>query len=200
MKVDIKVQIPRTIKTKVEAGDVINPLSVTENGTYKAPLGVRGYNPVIVDVPIPEGYVKPEGTLEIVENGEYDVSNYATANVSVTMPQLYAPTISLEGDTLTIVENEDNGEFATSYDLYIDNSLVGNYTTTTIDLTTLELAVGTYSITVKAKGTNFVDSEASNTVSYVVVAYVEEANEYGTTAIINSYEEEANELGTTVIL
>lgn len=39
-----------------DSGDapVVRPLSVTENGTYTAPDGVDGYNPVVVDVPIPE--------------------------------------------------------------------------------------------------------------------------------------------------
>lgn len=32
----------------------IEPLTVTENGTYMAPIGA--YNPVIVDVPIPPNY------------------------------------------------------------------------------------------------------------------------------------------------
>ena len=30
---------------------VVQPLSVTENGTYTAPSGVDGYSPVIVNVP-----------------------------------------------------------------------------------------------------------------------------------------------------
>ena len=32
---------------------------------------------------IPEGYIKPEGTLDITENGSHDVTNYKTANVEV---------------------------------------------------------------------------------------------------------------------
>lgn len=33
---------------------------------------------------IPEGYIKPSGTLEISQNGEYDVSKYEKVNVNVT--------------------------------------------------------------------------------------------------------------------
>ena len=32
---------------------------------------------------IPEGYIKPEGTKEITENGVYDVTNYAAVEVEV---------------------------------------------------------------------------------------------------------------------
>lgn len=38
---------------------------------------------VAVNVPIPEGYVKPEGDKEITENGQYDVSTYQTATVNI---------------------------------------------------------------------------------------------------------------------
>lgn len=123
-----------------------------------------------VAVEMPSEYIIPAGTKSITENGTFDVTQYASAEVNVALPQLSAPTIALDGDTLTITANADNGAFATSYDLYIDGSLVGNYTSTTIDLTTLGLAAGTYSVTTRAKGTNFVDSEDSNVVSYVMAA------------------------------
>lgn len=79
MKVDVKVQIPRTIKTKLGDGDqtIIEALSVTENGTYTAPKGV-GYSPVVVEVPT------PSGEIEITEDGVYDVTEYASAKVNIT--------------------------------------------------------------------------------------------------------------------
>lgn len=56
---------------------VINPLSVSANGTYSAPEGVDGYNPVEVTVPM------PSGTYSIGANGDYDIASYASAHVSV---------------------------------------------------------------------------------------------------------------------
>lgn len=57
---------------------VINPLSVTENGTYNAPSGVDGYSPVTVNVP--QG-VFPTGKINITDTSETDVTNYAKAQV-----------------------------------------------------------------------------------------------------------------------
>lgn len=79
-------------------------------------------------------------------------------------PQLEAPTISLSGDTLSISSVPN----ATSYDIYVNNTLETNIGTTTLDLTTLSLTTGTYSIKVKAKATNYLDSEFSNSVNYVI--------------------------------
>lgn len=75
-----------TLRGKSSGGGaeaVIEPLSVTENGTYIAPSGVDGYSPVTVDVPIPDGYIVPSGVLEVTENGTKDVTAYASVNVNV---------------------------------------------------------------------------------------------------------------------
>ena len=57
---------------------VINPLSVSANGTYSAPGGVDGYNPVEVAVPM------PSGTYSITNNGIYDIVSYASVDVNVS--------------------------------------------------------------------------------------------------------------------
>lgn len=67
----------------VPADPVIQALEITTNGIYDPPQGVDGYAPISVNVPVPEGYVKPTGTLEIAENGEYDVAAYAAVSVAV---------------------------------------------------------------------------------------------------------------------
>lgn len=43
---------------------------------------------------IPEGYIKPEGTKEITENGVYDVTNYAAVEVEVAGGALQEKTVT----------------------------------------------------------------------------------------------------------
>lgn len=78
------------------AEPIIEPLEVTKNGTYTAPSGVDGYSPVSVNVPIPDGYVKPSGTLNVTENGTYDVTSYASVNVNVQSGGGESPTALLD--------------------------------------------------------------------------------------------------------
>ena len=51
------------------AEPVVQPLSVTKNGTYTPPEGVDGYAPVNVSVPIPTPVLK---TLRVTKNGTYN--------------------------------------------------------------------------------------------------------------------------------
>lgn len=66
------------------ANPVIEKLTITENGTYAAPDNVDGYSPVTVNVPIPDGYIQPNGTLEVTENETHDVTQYANVDVNVS--------------------------------------------------------------------------------------------------------------------
>ncbi len=66
-----------------EAEPAIEPLEVTENGTYDAPAGVDGYSPVTVNVPVPDGYIIPSGSKSITENGTHDVTEFAAVEVNV---------------------------------------------------------------------------------------------------------------------
>lgn len=100
------------LATKASGGKaaVIEPLEVTENGEYAAPDGVDGYSPVVVSVPIPDGYIQPEGALEVTENGAHDVTEYASVNVNVPVPDGYImPSGSLEiteNGTYNVTEKE----------------------------------------------------------------------------------------------
>ena len=55
----------------------VEPLEITENGTYTAPAG-KAYSPITANVPNPS-----TGTLSIDSNGTYDVTSYASAEVNV---------------------------------------------------------------------------------------------------------------------
>lgn len=86
---ELIAELQDTLRGKVVGGEVVDPviepLEITENGTYTAPEGVDGYSPVTVNVPIPDGYIQPSGELEIVANGEYDVTE--KASVVVVVPE-----------------------------------------------------------------------------------------------------------------
>jgi len=64
-------------------GGVIQPLSVSANGTYSAPSGVDGYSPVNVNVPLPSGTT----SLSFESNGTYirDIKDYASVNITVSV-------------------------------------------------------------------------------------------------------------------
>ena len=88
--VDLQANLIQQIQAALEGkaagpgvAPVIKMLEVTENGTYTAPKGVNGYSPVMVNVPIPSGYIKPSGVLDVTENGVYDVTEKATVNVNI---------------------------------------------------------------------------------------------------------------------
>jgi hypothetical protein len=64
-------------------GQVIASLNAGETATLSCKDKKMASDVVVkVDEPtIPEGYVKPEGTLEITEHGTYDVKDYASVDV-----------------------------------------------------------------------------------------------------------------------
>ena len=78
----------------------VEPLSVTENGTYTE--SGKAYSPVNVNVP------QPSGSINITSNGTVDVTDYANANVMVLPSN---PTISIT------VDNTSGSDF-TYYEIY----------------------------------------------------------------------------------
>ena len=83
-------------------------------------------------------------------------------------PTLNTPTISIEGDTLTITDNPDNGNFTSGFDIFVNNNKKSVTNENTYDLSSLNLAAGEYNISVAAQGANFYDSPASESAVYVV--------------------------------
>ena len=75
----------------------VSPTTITNNGTYST----GNYSQIKVDVPIPEGYIKPAGTKSITKNDTYDVTDFASAVVDVPIPDNY---INLNDVTLHITK------------------------------------------------------------------------------------------------
>ena len=97
-------------------------VSVSDNGIIdilamldekKLPLEIN------VNVPIPEGYVKPTGTLEITENDVYNINTYAEADVNVSV--------------LEPVIDEENNLFSLNGAEVVGNTLVLPYDTATVE-------------------------------------------------------------------
>lgn len=86
----------------------------------------------------------------------------------VLLPTLYAPTVSISDDTLTITPNSNNGSFVIGYKIYVDGVLLDTTTSTTYDLSEELNDIGTYEIYVTAYATGFTDSDPSNVVEYVI--------------------------------
>lgn len=73
------VPVAMSVATQYDLPIDLETLEATANGDYDAPTG-KAYNRVEVDVP------GPSGTVQINSNGTHDVKDYASAEVSVPMP------------------------------------------------------------------------------------------------------------------
>lgn len=143
--------------------------------------------------------ITPSGNINITDTQQTDVTNYATAQVvdanltaeniadGVTvlgivgthqggggeLPQLHAPTISIVEDTLTITNPDTNGDFVTAFGGYANGVSVGAIPVSSnpLDLTSLGFPAGDYTLTATCKGTNFAESEQSNSLAYTNIFY-----------------------------
>ena len=91
-----------------------------------------------------------------------DFSNIVT--YTKTMAQLEAPSISVNGNYLYIVDNSAGK--ATSYEIFKDGASITTILSTSCYLPTYISADGTYTITAKAKANNYKTSNSSNSVNY----------------------------------
>ena len=87
-------------------------ISITTNGSHEI-LPDDGFTlskvKVNVNVPIPEGYIKPNGTLWIRENGSYDVTDCETVNVEVSSGEVIVDNLpALLGGSLLEINNGAN--------------------------------------------------------------------------------------------
>lgn len=136
----------------------LTTLEATENGEYKPRGESAGFSSVKVNVPIPEGYIKPSGTLEITENNkEYNVAEFERAVAKIALvsklPQLIDRTITeVTAEDLEGVTKIGGSAFRSCQSLervIIPNGVtsIGGYAFTDCNaMTHIELPIGLKSI------------------------------------------------------
>ena len=79
------------ISVKPKLSDVL----IAQNGKFLAEEGFAGFGEVTVEVPVPDGYVLPEGELSVTENGVFDVSAYKSVSVDIEISEPYVGGVSV---------------------------------------------------------------------------------------------------------
>lgn len=129
----------------------VNPLSVSENGTYEAPEG-EAYNPVSVNIPIPKNTQGYHGI------GSVTTTSYSKTNVKVTVSKTGIYKVSWFG----LKSSTASGTFGSQ--LYIDNTAYGSAQTTfdqasrlqSVILTNVSLTAGqTVEVRARASSTSY---------------------------------------------
>lgn len=85
----------------------INPLSVTENGTYTAPTGVDGYSPVTVDTTDGGKHLETGVDICISMGGGYWKNDKPCCNIDSTTPNIRRSIWSLSGSTDVYYSNNN---------------------------------------------------------------------------------------------
>lgn len=189
-KQEVIGSMPESIITPIATiiGDTIGD-TVTDYPIQIAPVGTidkAGYVEVVPEGEVITKYIKTETKIctpsdiiqEIVPSSGKLLSKVTVREAGEVRPSLSPPSISITGHIITITNNALNGNFVTGYDIYctfngFDTKIVQNTTSTNLNLESAMTSAGftangSYTITVKAKGTNFNDSATSNKQQYVI--------------------------------
>lgn len=189
-KKEVIGSMPESIITPIAtiSGDTIGD-TVTDYPIQIAPGGTidkAGYVEIVPEGEVITKYIKTETKIctpsdtiqEIVPSSGKLLSKVTVREAGEVRPSLSPPSISITGHIITITNNALNGNFVTGYDIYctfngVDTKIVQNTTSTNLNLESAMTSAGftangSYTITVKAKGTNFNDSAASNNQQYVI--------------------------------
>lgn len=142
--------------------------------------------------------IEPTGTKNITENGTYDVTNYANAVVDVAgsggdQPKLNAPTISWTNgtDILTSTFPSSNGDYDTGMKVYNDTTLVKTFSSLNVSLNffnNLGLSLNTVyeKLCVSVTGSNFIESNKSNKISFGKMEYAITHDDYVSATVSDS--------------
>jgi hypothetical protein len=99
-------------------------INITENGTKTLATAGKYCDrniDVNVNVPVPNGYIKPTGSKSITENGTHDVTNYANAVVNVPgKPTQFTNLYNPANVVLKTVSNCSSGTTSFTSDNYVN--------------------------------------------------------------------------------
>lgn len=169
-KLQINVPLSST-KLKIISDWLNNQFAVVNNSSAKVMIGVN------------KAFKGDENNkAKEVTAYVFDGVNWHNLNGEITLTKLYAPKISISGKTLTITNDGRNGTYATNYTVYNGNTALTTIRDTTLDLTTVITANGTYNISAIALGIGYTDSDKSNIVEYNYAVYNIVTNLTGVTA------------------
>lgn len=121
-------RIKSALLGKVTGGNALptqeKTVAIAQNGTHEI-VPDDGYAlskaTVTVNVPIPDGYIKPVGTLEVTENGIHDVTAYQSVNVNVAGSAPEDPRDQYQ--RVEYIESAETGTYPYIItDFYADNS------------------------------------------------------------------------------
>ncbi len=134
--------------------------------------------PTEVEVACKYVYKGDQNLAKFIDAYLYDGTNWQNVNTGdLSFTKLYAPKIRISNETLIITNDNRNGSKVTGYEIYKDGTLLTTTTNTSFDLSSLISELGTYSITVKAVGTNVENSGSSNEAKYFVSNMTYAANQ-----------------------
>lgn len=168
LKLKFNVHFPNVVLANLQEKNVIPTKEAQE---IIADEQYDGLSKVTVES-IPNEYVVPSGTLEVVENGEYDVVEKARVNVQTPIPKLDTKIINANGIYNAIDDNLDgyssvnveisggDPELEASYLSLIDDSVGANTTKLPNGLT----SIGNYAFYYKS---NLTLTELPNTITSI---------------------------------
>ena len=166
MSTDISITAPEIAEANLQEK------TITENGEVTPDEGYDGFSKVNVNVPIPDGYIDPEGNKEITENGTHDISEFESVTINIPIPvvEVYDGMVTYVGNVnlinFTIEGIEYQAEEGMTWEEWVDSEYnTENYL---VDAGGGIINNGDYSKYVADASGNFVNTAGDNSDDVII--------------------------------